>query len=103
VVGVGGMLTAASTNTVLQTIVEDHMRARVVSIYMMSFLGMAPLGALFAGTLAEVIGPPAVLALGGAVALAAAAIYWTKLAAIRNAIRPIYEKLGIAPRPPAED
>jgi MFS family permease len=103
VVGVGGMLTAASTNTVLQTIVEDHMRARVVSIYMMSFLGMAPLGALFAGTLAEVIGPPAMLALGGAVALAAAAIYWTKLAAIRNAIRPIYEKLGIAPRPPAED
>lgn len=103
VVGVGGMLTAASTNTVLQTIVEDHMRARVVSIYMMSFLGTAPLGALFAGTLSEAIGPPAVLALGGAVALAAAAIYWTKLPVIRSAIRPIYEKLGIAPRPPAED
>lgn len=103
VVGVGGMLTAASTNTVLQTIVEDHMRARVVSIYMMSFLGTAPLGALFAGTLSEVIGPPAVLALGGAVALGAAAIYWTKLPVIRSAIRPIYEKLGIAPRPAAED
>jgi len=103
VVGVGGMLAAASTNTVLQTIVEDHMRARVVSIYMMSFLGTAPLGALFAGMLSEVIGPPAVLALGGAVALAAAAIYWRKLPAIRSAIRPIYEKLGIAPRPPAED
>ncbi|MGQ0509331.1 MAG: MFS transporter [Betaproteobacteria bacterium] len=99
VVGVGGMLTAASTNTVLQTIVEDHMRARVVSIYMMSFLGMAPLGALFAGTLAEVIGPPAVLALGGVAALAAAAIYWANIAAIRSAIRPVYQKLGIAPRP----
>lgn len=103
VVGVGGMLTAASTNTVLQTIVEDHMRARVVSIYMMSFLGMAPLGALFAGTFAELIGPPAVLALGGAAALAAAALYWRKLPEIRSAIRPIYEKLGIAPRPAAED
>ncbi len=103
VVGVGGMLTAASTNTVLQTIVEDRMRARVVSIYMMSFLGTAPLGALFAGTLSEIIGPPAVLALGGAVALAAAAVYWTQLGAIRSAIRPIYEKLGIAPRPAAED
>ncbi len=103
VVGVGGMLTAASTNTVLQTIVEDHMRARVVSIYMMAFLGMAPLGALFAGSLAEVIGPPAVLALGGAVALAAAAVYWRQLPAIRSAIRPIYEKLGIAPRPAVED
>lgn len=103
VVGIGGMLTAASTNTVLQTIVEDHMRARVVSIYMMAFLGMAPLGALFAGTFAELIGPPAVLALGGAAALAAAALYWRKLPAIRSAIRPIYEKLGIAPRPAAED
>jgi len=103
VVGVGGMLTAASTNTVLQTIVEDHMRARVVSIYMMAFLGMAPLGALFAGTFAEIIGPPAVLALGGVAALAAAALYWRKLPAIRSAIRPIYEKLGIAPRPPVED
>jgi len=98
VVGVGGMLTAASTNTVLQTIVEDHMRARVISIYMMSFLGTAPLGALFAGTLSEVIGPPAVLALGGVAALTAAAIYWANIAAIRSAIRPVYQKLGIAPR-----
>lgn len=103
VVGVGGMLTAASTNTVLQTIVEDHMRARVVSIYMMAFLGTAPLGALFAGTLSEAIGPPAVLALGGVAALAAAALYWSRIGAIRSAIRPIYEKLGIAPRPAAED
>ncbi len=103
VVGVGAMLTAASTNTVLQTIVEDHMRARVISIYMMAFLGMAPLGALFAGTLSEAIGPPAVLGLGGTAALAAAAIYWTRLDAIRSAIRPLYEKLGIAPRPAAED
>jgi MFS family permease len=103
VVGIGAMLTASCTNTILQTIVEDRMRARVVSIYMMSFLGTTPLGALFAGTLAEVIGPPAVLALGGAVALGAAAVYWSQLGAIRSAIRPIYEKLGIAPRPAAEE
>jgi MFS family permease len=98
-VGMGAMLSAASTNTVLQTIVEDHMRARVVSIYMMSFLGVAPLGALAAGTLAERIGPPATLALGGALALAAAFFYWIKLPKIRAAIRPVYEKLGIVPRP----
>jgi MFS family permease len=98
-VGMGAMLSAASTNTVLQTIVEDHMRARVVSIYMMSFLGVAPLGALLAGTLAESIGPPATLALGGAFALAAAFLYWIKLPRIRAAIRPVYEKLGIVPRP----
>jgi MFS family permease len=98
-VGMGAMLGAASTNTVLQTIVEDQMRARVVSIYMMSFLGVAPVGALFAGMLAERIGPPHTLALGGAIALAAAAAYWAVLARIRQAIRPIYRKLGIVPRP----
>jgi len=98
VVGMGAMLTASSTNTVFQTIVEDHMRARVVSIYMMAFLGVAPLGALLAGTLAESIGAPAALALGGAIVLAAAFAYWLKLDAIRGAIRPVYQKLGIAPR-----
>jgi MFS family permease len=98
-VGMGSMLSAASTNTVLQTIVEDRMRARVVSIYMMSFLGVAPVGALLAGLLAERIGPPATLALGGALALAAAFTYWMNLAKIRDAIRPVYQKLGIVPRP----
>ncbi len=98
-VGMGAMITAASTNTVLQTIVEDRMRARVVSIYMMSFLGVAPLGALTAGMLAERIGPPATLAIGGAIAVAAAFAYWMSLGEIRRAIRPVYEKLGIVPRP----
>jgi predicted MFS family arabinose efflux permease len=98
-VGMGSMLSAASTNTVLQTIVEDRMRARVMSIYMMSFLGVAPLGALFAGMASERIGPPATLALGGALALAAAFTYWLNLEKIRQAIRPVYQKLGIVPRP----
>ncbi len=98
IVGMGAMLSAASTNTVLQTIVEDRMRARVVSIYMMSFLGVTPLGALFAGMLAERIGPPTTLALGGTFAFAAAFAYWMNMAKIRAAIRPIYQKLGIVPR-----
>ncbi len=97
--GMGAMLSAASTNTVLQTIVEDRMRARVVSIYMMSFLGVAPLGALFAGMLAERIGPPTTLALGGTFTLLAAFTYWMNLAKIRDAIRPVYQRLGIVPRP----
>jgi len=97
--GMGTMITAATVNTVLQTIVEDRMRARVASIYMMAFLGVTPLGALVAGTLAERIGPPATLALGGAFALCAAFLYRMNLPAIRRAIRPIYEKLGIVPRP----
>ena len=97
--GMGAMLSAASTNTVLQTIVEDRLRARVVSIYMMSFLGVTPLGALCAGMLAERIGPPATLAIGGALTLIAAFSYWITLPKIRAAIRPVYEKLGIVPRP----
>jgi len=96
--GMGAMLSAASTNTVLQTIVEDRLRARVVSIYMMSFLGVTPLGALFAGMLAERIGPPTTLAIGGSLTLIAAFSYWMKLPKIRAAIRPVYEKLGIVPR-----
>ncbi len=100
--GMGIMLTAASTNTVLQTIVEDRMRARVAALYIMAFIGMSPLGALLAGTLSQYLAPPLTLALGGLCAAAAAAAYASKMPAIRREIRPLYEKLGIAPsrRPP---
>jgi predicted MFS family arabinose efflux permease len=95
----GAMLTGAATNTVLQSIVEDRLRARIMSIYMACFFGMVPIGALIAGILAESIGPPTTLALGGALALVAAFIYWMSLPKIRDAIRPIYQQLGIVPRP----
>jgi hypothetical protein len=98
-VGMGTMLSAASTNTVLQTIVEDRMRARVVSIYMMCFFGVSPIGALVAGSLAEAIGPPAALACGGVLAVAGAITYAVNLPAIRAAIRPVYQQLGIVPKP----
>ena len=93
-VGLGLMLTAASTNTVLQSIVPDELRGRVASLYVMSFIGMAPLGALAAGWAGERIGPPHTLALCGLLGICAAALYRTRLPAIRKAIRPIYEKLG---------
>ena len=98
-IGAGIMLTAASTNTLLQSIVEDHLRARVAAIYIMSFLGMSPIGALFAGWLSQYIGPPATLGLGGGLALAGALFYSRQLPAIRLAIRPVYERLGILARP----
>jgi len=98
-IGGGIMLSAASTNTILQTLVPDEMRGRVASIYVMSFLGLAPLGALIGGAVAERFGPPVTLAAGGALALAAAAVYYfAALPAIRREIRPLYERLGIAPR-----
>ena len=98
-IGAGIMLSAASTNTILQSIVEDHLRARVAAIYIMSFLGMSPLGALAAGWLSQYIGPPATLGIGGGLVLAGAFVYWRKLPAIRKAIRPVYENLGIVARP----
>jgi len=93
--GMGLMLTAASTNTVLQVIVPDELRGRVASLYVMSFIGAAPLGALATGWIAERAGPPATLAACGALALLAAAVYASVFPAIRREIRPLYEKIGI--------
>jgi MFS family permease len=98
-IGAGIMLTAASTNTILQSIVEDRLRARVAAIYIMSFLGVSPIGALAAGWLSQFIGPPATLGLGGGLALSGALLYARQLPEIRAAIRPVYEKLGILERP----
>lgn len=94
-VSMGSMLTAASTNTVLQSIVPDELRGRVASLYVMSFLGMSPLGALASGWVAERIGPPATLAACGIIAVGAAALYATRIPAIRRDIRPVYAELGI--------
>ena len=96
-VGMGMMVTAASTNTVLQTIVPDELRGRVASLYIVSFLGMSPLGALPGGWIAEHIGPPHSMALCGLLSLGAAALYLMQMPAIRRDILPVYRKLGIAP------
>jgi len=95
--GMGMMLTAGSINTVLQTIVEDRLRARVAAIYIMSFLGVSPLGSLVAGWAALHVGPPAALAAGGALALCAALAYLAGLPSMRRELRPLYVRLGIVP------
>jgi MFS family permease len=95
VLGAGLMLTAASTNTVLQSIVPEELRGRVASLYIMSFIGMAPIGAFATGWAAEHIGPPATLAIAGGIALIAAAIYSLQLPKIRSEIRPVYRQLGV--------
>ncbi len=98
-VGMGSMLTAASINTVLQSIVPDELRGRVAALYVMSFLGIAPLGALVSGIAAERFGPPHTLAVCGVLAMGAALVYASQFAKIRRDIRPAYEKLGILPKP----
>jgi MFS family permease len=99
-VGMGAMLTAASTNTVIQSIVPDELRGRVASLYVMSFLGVSPLGALTSGWIAEHWRPPVALAACGIAALVAAAAYASQLPKIRREIRPVYRKLGITPNDP---
>ena len=92
------MLTAASINTVLQSIVPDELRGRVAAFYVMSFLGSAPLGALASGSVAERFGPAHTLAGCGILALCAAAAYASQFPKIRRDIRIAYEKLGILPK-----
>lgn len=73
----------ASSNTLVQTLVSDDLRGRVMSVYSMMFLGMAPFGSLFAGFLAERIGAPATVAIGGGVCMATAALFAWHLPSLR--------------------
>lgn len=93
--GFGIIVTAASINMIFQTIVEDDKRGRVMSFYTMGFLGVAPLGALAAGTLANHIGAGHTLFIGGACCLAGAFYLHRKLPVLRAEIKPVYQRLGI--------
>jgi len=95
--GFGFMVQMASSNTVIQTIVDDEKRGRVMSFYMMAFLGTAPFGSLIAGSLSQKIGAAHTLLLGGSCCIAGAMWFASALPAIRKAVRPIYVRLGILP------
>ena len=97
VTGFGMMVQSASSNTVLQTIVDEDKRGRVMSLYAMAFMGMAPFGSLLAGTLASSIGAPATVMIGGIACLGAAGWFYSRLPEIRALVRPIYVRLGIIP------
>ena len=91
------MMTIAAGNTILQTIVEDDKRGRVMSFYVMTFLGMAPIGSLLAGSLASHIGVVQVVQLAGALSVVGSLVFAHRLPALRKLIRPIYERIGILP------
>ncbi|HET9743001.1 MAG TPA: MFS transporter [Terriglobales bacterium] len=96
-VGFGMMQQMASSNTILQTIADDDKRGRVMSYYAMAFTGMAPFGSLMAGGVASRIGAPDTLLMTGACCIAGAIWFGTRLPAIRQLVRPIYQELGILP------
>ena len=95
--GFGMMQQMAASNTILQTIVDENMRGRVMSFYAMAFAGTAPFGSLAAGFLAQRVGAPATLIVGGITCVAASAWFYRQLPDIRENVRPIYVRLGIVP------
>ena len=94
-VGAGMMITMASTNTIIQTVVSEELRGRVMAFYTMAFLGTAPIGSLLAGVAADRIGPTATIRLGGVACIAAALWFASRLPALRLLVRPIYVERGI--------
>ncbi len=100
ITGLGMMLQMASSNTMLQTIVDDDRRGRVMSFYTMAFMGTAPFGSLIAGSSAKLIGVSYTLLIGGICCLAGAFIYSSKLTEISRIIQ---EKLRRDGRSGSED
>ena len=97
IAGAGMMQGMAASNTVIQTIVTEDKRGRVMSYYTMAFMGMAPFGSLLAGTMAHNFGAPWTVMTNGAVVLLGAAWFATRLPELRTQIRPIYMEMGIIP------
>ncbi len=95
VVGYGMMLGLAGSNTIIQTLVPEDMRGRVMSYYTMAFVGMAPFGSLLAGGLAHWIGAPHTVMLTGACCLLGCGWFTLRLPAVRKVMRPIYQEMGL--------
>lgn len=94
IVGLGMSTQMASSNTVLQTIVEDDKRGRVMSFYGMAFMGITPFGSLLAGTLANYLGVSNALVISGAICILGGLVFVFYLPRILEEIYPIYEKMG---------
>ena len=98
-VGAGFMIELASTNTVVQTLVDEDLRGRVMAFYTMAFFGTAPLGSLLSGVLADRIGAEATVAAGGVACVLGGLLFAARLPQLRELVRPIYVQRGIIPAP----
>ncbi len=94
-VGFGSIIQLASSNTLIQTIVEDDKRGRVMSLFTMCFLGMVPFGNLLAGFLANFIGAANTFTINGIVCIVGSYLFTKHLPALRVIVRPIYREKGI--------
>ena len=102
VAGAGFMTTLAATNPIVQTIVPEHLRGRVMSFYTMAFLGTAPIGSLIAGFAAQRLGVSNTIAIGGVACLAGGLWFYGNLPTLRELVRPIYVEKGLLSVPDAD-
>lgn len=94
IIGFGSLLQSASSNTIIQTLVPDEMRGRVMSIYIMSFLGMLSFGNLFQGALVSVIGAPKTVAICGTICVLVAVLYARQLPRLRQMVWAAHPELA---------
>ncbi|MBB3186361.1 MFS transporter [Microbacter margulisiae] len=97
--GLGMMMQMASSNTIIQTIVDDDKRGRVMSFYSMALMGTAPFGSLIFGSLAQWIGAPHTLVIGGISCILGAIVFIKNLPNLKTQIHPIYIQQGIMENP----
>jgi MFS family permease len=100
--GMAMMVQMAASNTLIQAMVPDELRGRVMAVYSMMFMGMAPLGALFAGVLADPLGAPLTVSVGAVACLAGAVVFWRRLPALRVEARQLIIAQATAGGEPAE-
>ena len=96
-IGLGTLLQIAAGNTILQTIVDDDKRGRVMSLYTMSFLGMTPFGNLLGGTLGDRLGASNTLIIAGSTCILGSIFFSRQLPALKKIVYEIYREKGILP------
>ena len=94
--GTGMMMVMAGSNTLIQTLVDDDKRGRVMSLYSMSFMGAGPIGSLWAGKAASHIGAPLTVWIGGLGCLLAALVFLASLGRLRRGMKPVFDRKGVA-------
>jgi len=96
VTGIGSMSLMASCNTLIQTLVDDDKRGRVMSFYTISFVGLGPFGSLLVGAMAARFGAATAVSINGLGCLAAAFVFWLWLPRFLKLVHPALDKMGIS-------
>lgn len=102
-VGYSMMIEMAASNTLIQAMVPDNLRGRVMAVYSMMFMGMAPIGALIAGSVAQRMGAPHTVMIGGAICIVGGAVFLLRLPRLRQEGRKIIIALQMTAASPGDE